>query len=183
MTRHAAFAGLDASHVVAVTGHRPPKVGGYAAGNPLEQAVRKALRTALVNLRDLRRLQGDPEGKLCALTGMALGVDQWFAEAAIDLGIPFVAAVPFEGQELRWPSTSQIAYHTTLAEARAVHMVCPGGYAAWKMQARNRWMVDNADQCIAVWDGSEGGTGNCVEYARSRALPVEIIDPRTLKLE
>lgn len=33
------------------------------------------------------------------------------------------------------------------------------------MQLRNKWMVDKSDIVIAVWDGSEGGTNNCVQYA------------------
>ena len=33
------------------------------------------------------------------------------------------------------------------------------------MQKRNEYMVDLTDKVIAVWDGSKGGTGNCVRYA------------------
>ena len=38
-------------------------------------------------------------------------------------------------------------------------------YKPWLMQKRNEYMVDLADKVIAVWDGSKGGTGNCVRYA------------------
>ena len=33
------------------------------------------------------------------------------------------------------------------------------------MPTRNEYMVDLADKIIAVWDGSNGGTANCVKYA------------------
>ena len=33
------------------------------------------------------------------------------------------------------------------------------------MQKRNEYMVDLADKVIAVWNGSTGGTYNCVKYA------------------
>lgn len=46
-------------------------------------------------------------------------------------------------------------------------------------QQRNQWMVDRADAVLAVWDGSPGGTANCVNYARKVGKPITIIDPRT----
>lgn len=44
--------------------------------------------------------------------------------------------------------------------------VCKGGYSPAKMQVRNMWMVEYSDAVLALWDGTTGGTGNCVEYAR-----------------
>jgi uncharacterized phage-like protein YoqJ len=46
------------------------------------------------------------------------------------------------------------------------------------MQIRNEWMVDRADQVIAIWDGTSGGTANCVEYATKMNKPILRIDPR-----
>lgn len=96
---------------------------------------------------------------------MALGVDQDFAQISIELAIPFTAALPFIGQEDRWPESSRKYYEWLLERADDVVVVSPGGYSAAKMQVRNEWMVDNCDHLVAVWDGSEGGTGNCVRYA------------------
>jgi len=42
-------------------------------------------------------------------------------------------------------------------------------YKASKMQKRNIWIVDNSDGLVAVWDGTPGGTANCVEYARNKS--------------
>jgi len=43
-------------------------------------------------------------------------------------------------------------------------------------------VVDMSDVLLAVWDGQpargKGGTGNIVEYARSRATRVEIVWPK-----
>ena len=44
-------------------------------------------------------------------------------------------------------------------------------------------MVDDADFCIAVWDGSPGGTANCVNYIKLKRKPLLLIDPTTLKEE
>jgi uncharacterized phage-like protein YoqJ len=40
------------------------------------------------------------------------------------------------------------------------------------MQLRNIWMVDHADEVWAFWDGSKGGTANCVKYAERVNKPV-----------
>lgn len=39
-------------------------------------------------------------------------------------------------------------------------------YKSYLIQKRNEWMCDNSAFVIAVWDGLDGGTGNCVKYAR-----------------
>lgn len=153
--------------VVSFTGHRPDKLGGYTFPNPQAMWVIEHLYYVL------DKLQPDK-----VITGMALGVDQWAAEVSIDLDIPFVAAIPFPGQDRTWPEESKEKYKTLLDYADEVNYLYEGGYAAWKMQARNQWMVDNSDLVIAVWDGSEGGTSNCVKYATKQKKQIIRIDPR-----
>jgi uncharacterized phage-like protein YoqJ len=117
---------------------------------------------------------------------MALGVDQDFVDVCIELEIPFVAVVPFEGQESQWPWESREYYHAQLKKASEVVYVSPPGYASWKMHRRNEWQVDEIGPdgiVLAVWDGSSGGTANCVAYARSRNRKIEIIDPDSLDLD
>jgi len=45
----------------------------------------------------------------------------------------------------------------------------------------SRFMVDNADRLIAVWDGeparSYGGTADVVTYAREKGVPVSVVWP------
>jgi uncharacterized phage-like protein YoqJ len=40
-------------------------------------------------------------------------------------------------------------------------------FSMWAYQLRNEFMVDAADVLAAFFDGSRGGTFNCVQYARS----------------
>ena len=103
---------------------------------------------------------------------MALGWDTAWAISALRLGVPLVAAVPFAGQESRWPPEARARYRALLAAAAEVVVVSPGGYSAEKMQIRNRWMVDRCDALVALWDGGAGGTAGCVAYARSVGRPV-----------
>ena len=147
------------SRVLAATGHRPDKLGGYG-----DDVSRRLQRLAFGYLQQER-----PER---VIVGMALGWDQAVAEAALELGIPFTAAIPFEGQERRWPPESRGRYARLIEHAAAVEIVCdyPGAKA---MQRRNEWMVDRADKILALWDGSWGGTFNCVQYARRVGRPID----------
>jgi uncharacterized phage-like protein YoqJ len=151
---------------ISFTGHRPQKLGGFKTPNPIYDFVIASIEEALVKLAPTK-----------AISGMALGVDIWAAEICLKLGIPLIAAVPFVGQEKIWPQESQDKYHAVLNQAAEKVIVCEGGYASWKMQKRNQWMVDHSDLVIAVYDGSTGGTGNCVSYAKQQNKNMIIINP------
>jgi len=157
--------------IIALTGHRPNKLPnketGYKLPNPTYIHVCQQIEKTLKELK--------PEK---VISGMALGCDMWFANIAHKLGIPFIAAVPFLGQEKAWPEQSQKTYHKLLKLACEVVIVCEGGYAPAKMQIRNEWMCNHCDILIAVWDGTPGGTGNCVNFAKSVNKNIVFIDPR-----
>lgn len=137
--------------ILAVTGHRPEKLGGYDPKT----------RWRLIELAS-RMLISMPSK---VITGMALGWDQAVAQAAIDLSIPVVAAIPFRGQERMWPLHARERYHRILEQCMEMHIVCIGPYDPSMMQRRNRWMVDRTKMLGALWDGSHGGTENCLRYA------------------
>lgn len=52
-------------------------------------------------------------------------------------------------------------------------------YKPYLMQVRNEYMVNLADKVIAVWDGTSGGTGNCVAYAKKKEKEIILINPST----
>jgi uncharacterized phage-like protein YoqJ len=155
--------------IVAFTGHRPNKLGGYKIPNPIYIKVCQEIDKVLKEMK--------PEK---VITGMALGIDQWAASVAHKLNIPFIAAIPFEGQEKAWPEESQRIFRLLRKLAVEEVIVSEGGYSPAKMQVRNQWMVDHCDLLIAVWDGTQGGTGNCVQYAESIDRKIFRIDPTKL---
>lgn len=157
--------------IICGTGHRPDKLGGYS-----EQAMKRVTQVALNYLSDLEVMPTR------IITGMALGWDTALAEAARDMLIPYVAAIPFKEQPYRWPTESQRRYTSLLQDADEVVYVCDPGYAAWKMQQRNKWMVDHADQVVALWNGTTGGTANCVGYAFQQDKPIWNVWDDYLKL-
>lgn len=106
-------------------------------------------------------------------TGMALGFDRYIAEVCYENGIPFVACIPFEGQEAMWHEADKQRYRTLLDAAQKVMYVCVGGYANWKYLKRNEYIVDNTDMMLAYWDSKpSGGTYHCISYAKTRGKKV-----------
>lgn len=156
---------------VAFTGHRPDKLGGYGESE-LGREVKQALHTALAE----RLAKYGTE--LVAMSGMALGVDQWAAEACVELGIPFIAAIPCWGQDSKWPRASKLVYERLLWKAKDSICVTQNTYTPSCMRDRNRYMVDWCDELLAVWDGSSGGTEWCIRYAHGKAKPVKNVHPR-----
>lgn len=152
--------------ILAGTGHRPDKIAAQ------EEKVREAIRIRLgLYLPTL------------VISGMALGFDTWLAEEAQKLNFPVCAAIPFLGQESRWPAAQRATYVRILAHAKKVyihHARRPESYdhTVALLQERNAWMVDNAQGILACYDGSSsGGTQNCIRYARTRQKPIVIINP------
>jgi uncharacterized phage-like protein YoqJ len=137
---------------LAFTGHRPPKLSGYLP--EVDHCLFQLAYHVLTHCKPDK-----------VISGMALGWDMAVAQAAITMGIHTIAAVPFVNQQAKWPEHSQNRYAAILKKCSKVIVVTEGPYAAWKMQTRNVWMVENSHKLCALWDGTEGGTGNCITAA------------------
>lgn len=152
--------------ILTITGHRPPKLGGYDLPNPVFQAVMEGIDRSLIALRPER-----------LVSGMALGVDQWALDSCILNDIPYTAAVPFQGFSRNWPHKSQEHFQYFMARADKVVYTTEGNppYSDQLLHHRNQWMVMNSDAVLAVWDGSSGGTANCVRFAKACGKPVYFV--------
>jgi uncharacterized phage-like protein YoqJ len=106
------------------------------------------------------------------ISGGALGIDQFWMAVGHYLQIPVIAAIPFEGFERKWPKSSQEEWKKLLDKCDEAIYTSSEGYKPNKMQIRNEWMVDHSDTLVAYWDGSKGGTANCIEYAQSVHKPI-----------
>ncbi|KQR21874.1 NADAR domain-containing protein [Deinococcus sp. Leaf326] len=119
----------------------------------------------------LRRLR-DGNPSLTVISGMALGWDTALARAARQEKIPYVAALPFPGQARRWPEASQELWSELVRDAALVVAVGSDDLAdadiRSAMQWRNEFMVDQCDLVLACYDGSFGGTHNCVQDAQAQ---------------
>lgn len=146
--------------IVAGTGHRPQKLGGFGI-----EARKHRIRVATRALEELR--------PSLLISGMALGWDQALVIAALKLEIPYHAYIPGTWQANNWPESSRAAWARLCECATKVVDASYGGpYNIEAMQVRNMLMVDNCDHLAALWDGSSGGTANCLKYARSVNRPI-----------
>lgn len=128
------------------------------------------------------------------ITGGALGVDTWAFDLVYGIkcdpkyrtskyNIQLHLYLPCVDHYKKWPehqqrkSILQINHH-----ADYVVWVSPDRYlGGWQMQKRNEAMVNQSDGVIAVWDRSDGGTANCVKYAKKKDVPVLGYDPNKKK--
>lgn len=156
---------------IAVTGHRPNKLYGYNIFSREWISLKEEFKKLLVANRCTE-----------AITGMALGVDTVFALAVLELqdegyNIKLHCAIPCRNHSCKWNRESVELYDNILKRADVVKLVTDAEYEPWMMQVRNEYMVDLADKIIAVWDGSNGGTANCVRYAEKKGKDIIRIVP------
>jgi uncharacterized phage-like protein YoqJ len=152
--------------ILGITGHRYKDIGGNVLPNPTYNFVCSQIEK---QFRDLK-----PEK---IITGMALGADLFAASIANKLQIPFIAAIPFADQEACWKDSDKKIYHKLIDKASEVLIISEGGFANYKYQIRNQYIVDNSDKLLAIWNGTKSGTGNCVEYAKKMKKEILIINP------
>lgn len=175
--------------IIAFTGHRPHKLDNdYDLKSKLIQDIKAHI---------IKIVSGFNSPKF--ITGMALGIDTLVANIAVERNIPFIAAIPFKGQHRVWIGKSQGLYHILLSKAEQIKIVDSnkiGNYKYYltlpetafqpaKMHKRNQWMVDNCDVLIAIWDGSQGGTYSCIEYAtrmKKRIIRIDISNRSNIRV-
>ena len=150
---------------VAATGHRPFKLYPDSMfKGVLPEAEDKLHRLAG---RALRRL-----GATEVISGMARGWDLAVAWAALDMGLPLTAAIPFKGQDENWNGRHRALYGRALEAAARVHVQSEGQFTRAYL-LRDEWMVDHAEHVLALYSGARGGgTAYTVEYARGWCVPV-----------
>ena len=122
-----------------VTGHREYKLvqNGYDVG-----WITDSIEQILMEVYDFKPL---------CYSGMADGVDLIFCKLCSNLDLPFIACVPFEGQEHNMIMLHKVMRDQLLSEAKEIKKV------------KNSWMVENCDTAIVIFDGNKGGTANVVQ--------------------
>lgn len=150
---------------IAVTGHRPDKLGGYENFDHF-RAIRRHMR--------LEISRACLKHEVSLISGGALGIDQFWIEVGLHMGLPVTVALPFEGHDKMWSLGVRRKYQKLLDQCHTVLYVCESGYQPFKLQKRNEWMVDHCDMLAAYYNGGTGGTKNCIDYARSKDRKIYI---------
>ncbi len=164
---------MDREHTCCFTGHRPEKLPwGRNEANAACVQLKKRLTAALHEAygRGMRHF----------ICGMARGADFYFCEAALALreecpDVTVEAAVPFEGQAERWRTEERERYDALLGRCDRETLI-QHHYDQGCMLRRNRYMVDHAQELIAVYDGRMGGTMYTIRYAMKEGLRVTLLE-------
>lgn len=156
---------LPAGRRVAVTGHKPPELGGYGP-NPVADGVRARLAEVLAAKRQLH-----PD--LVVLTGLGLGAEQLAAEAASEAGVPYLAVLAYPEPGSQWPAPSRRHFEALVARARSVVVLQPGApttraLAGAALRRRDTWLGLHADEAVVVWDGEDPAVGRTVGALQER---------------
>jgi uncharacterized phage-like protein YoqJ len=180
---------------ISFTGHGPEKLGGYNWSTQKNKDIMYKLLDTIESI--VEKIDNNEEVNF--IGGGALGIDQMaihIVNHAIKnyypLWITTEIAVPFKNQAIKWFNKDDVArYEKQLSEADKITYVDTLDkykikgykediYYPAKMQKRNEYMVDNSDIVIAVWDGSKGGTYNCVKYAEKLGKKIIVINPKEI---
>lgn len=143
--------------IVCGTGHRPDKLIG-------EYENWKEHQYQLIEFAEIVIEEYNPD---VVISGMALGWDLCLAQAAINKFKRLEAALPCRNQTVGW-KPDDIRWHQEILKLAAKTTVISEGYTNWCMHKRNEFMVDESQMILALWDGSDGGTSNCVKYAKKK---------------
>jgi hypothetical protein len=152
---------------VAIAGHRglSPIVA-----TQVESALREAIG---------RRTPG---GELVGLSCIADGADSIFAQAVLEAVRSLIVVVPAAEYRGGLPSERHHVYDALLGKASEVIRLDRRVSDPESHMAASRYMLDNADELIAVWDGlparSYGGTADVVQVAVQKGIPVTVIWPK-----
>jgi hypothetical protein len=121
------------------------------------------------------------------MTALAEGADQLFAEVALTAGVPVEVIVPCQRYETAFSDPAARArYRRLLTNAAAITKLDFAAPSEEAYLAAGKHIVERADLLVALWNGKpaagKGGTGDIVEYARSRGRAVIHVDPDIMQV-
>lgn len=90
--------------------------------------------------------------------------------------IALECAIPCPNQTLKWSDKDKLRYERILKRADKIALISER-YTPECMLKRNRYMVDQSELVIAVFNGIEkGGTWYTINYAKNKNKTIEMID-------
>lgn len=162
---------------IGVTGHRA-----------LKQAVRQSVDEELERLFSYLASLPSTDGRVGAVSSLAIGADQMFAEAALRHGIPIEVVIPFASFIEDFAEGSERdSYERLLSAATSITHLPWEERSNGAYLAGGLWVVDHCDLLIAIWNGERaagvGGTGDVVDYSREAGKPCIHMHTTTLRME
>ncbi|OMF76704.1 SLOG family protein [Paenibacillus glucanolyticus] len=179
---------------IGFTGHRPKKLGGYNLSAPGYLKMQEDLEYYI-------RRNLEVYDQVVCHSGLALGGDTIWSKAILAMKdaypgrVLFHAEIPMMEQADTWFKSSDIEFwhkqirqadfktvYGSLAEYNKItdkkkRDAIRKKRASELLDLRNRGMLDHSDMLLALHDGSKGGTGNAVAYAKEINVEMYVVHP------
>ena len=147
--------------IICGTGHRPDKLYGYDLNDSRYVEMAKRIKQVIFDEECTHIISGGALGFDTVLALAAIGIrNKYLPELIVEI------AVPCRNHDSRWIQSSRNTYKWILDNSNIVTLVNDLPYSPYLMQLRNEYMVNKANQVMACWNGSPGGTANCIAYAK-----------------
>lgn len=185
---------MNKNRVVSIsfTAHRPKNnnMGGYDLNSTknikIKEKVKDKIKWCITIFRCVN---------IIFYIGGALGGDQLCFRAVEEIkeeypniNIKIILCMPFKNQDNNWinsgkeelsreKNVSDKVILVDLIDKYKIKGYKENEYYPAKMQRRNIYMIDNSSILIAIFDGSNGGTYNAVNYAELQKRFIIIINP------
>jgi hypothetical protein len=135
--------------------------------------VRDALAAALAPYQD---------GDLVGLSCLARGADQVFAEVVLESGGTLEVVLPsVDYREAKVKPDNLDRFDNLVMRSTLVRYMPHRTAGRQAYEDANEAILGGIDRLVAVWDGQpsggKGGTGDAVEAARGRGVPVDVVWP------
>lgn len=173
---------------IGITGHRDISINEE---NCLRELCKEIFTHVSQNIKDIHQqasniLYSKDNPCLNLITCLAEGFDSIAAEASLELGYELQCPLPYLRNEYIkdfQSAESKLRFSSLLTKASSVYEINLRGDSYEKAKSylnAGSVMLEHADILLAFWDGCPakglGGTGDIVELAREKGIPVICID-------
>ena len=130
----------------------------------------------------LRSVLGDAGHPLVGVSCLARGADQVFARVVLDLGGRLEVVLPAEDYRVRKVTpANRDEFEALISRAEHVTVLPFAASDRAAYMAASETVLSGVERIVAVWDGQpsdgHGGTGDVVEAAKERGIPVDVVWP------
>jgi hypothetical protein len=130
----------------------------------------------------IRKVLSEHEQPLVGVSCLARGADQVFAHVVLELGGQLDVVIPAADYwERKVKPDNREEFEALIRQATNVRVLGFDTSNRDAYVAANETVLGGVDALVAVWDGAppdgKGGTGDTVQAARERGIPVMVVWP------
>ena len=143
------------------TGREPPAGHRLAVLGQRNIEVTQALRRRVAEIIDAKAQLNDD---LVVMTGLRMGAEEVGAVAAHQMGVPYVAVLPYPEPQSVWPRDAQDRFaEQTRAASEVITLQAKSPDSKQKatgaLRRRDAWFTRHSHEALVIWDGQDSLVG------------------------